>query len=194
MSSLATATGPHLFWIVSRAAGILALVLSSASVTVGLSMGGRFVKRRGLDLRSVHEALSLATIVALVVHAVSLLGDGFLSPSIADLTIPFVSAYERWWTTLGILSGWALILLGLSYYARTRIGIARWRTLHRFTALAWLGGLAHSLGEGSDAGEAWFLVSVAAVTVPALALLAARLSQRDPSGLPQPSHDAARAS
>jgi methionine sulfoxide reductase heme-binding subunit len=194
MSSLATATGPHLFWIVSRAAGILALVLSSASVTVGLSMGGRFVKRRGLDLRSVHEALSLATIVALVVHAVSLLGDGFLSPSIADLTIPFVSAYERWWTTLGILSGWSLILLGLSYYARTKIGIARWRTLHRFTALAWLGGLAHSLGEGSDAGEAWFLVSVAAVTVPALALLAARLSQRDPSGLPQPSHDAARAS
>jgi sulfoxide reductase heme-binding subunit YedZ len=194
MSSLATATGPHLFWMVSRAAGILALVLSSASVTVGLSMGGRFVKRRGLDLRSVHEALSLATIVALVVHAVSLLGDGFLSPSIADLTIPFVSAYERWWTTLGILSGWALILLGLSYYARTRIGIARWRTLHRFTALAWLGGLAHSLGEGSDAGEAWFLVSVAAATVPALALLAARLSQRDPSGLPQPSHDAVRAS
>lgn len=194
MSTLATATGPHLFWIISRAAGILALVLSSAAVTVGLSMGGRFVKRRGLDLKSIHEALSLATIVALVIHAASLLGDGFLSPSIADLTVPFVSAFERWWTTLGILSGWALILLGLSYYARTRIGIARWRVLHRFTALAWLGGLAHSLGEGSDAGEAWFLVSVAAVTVPALALLAARLSQRAPSGLPQPSHDAARAS
>ena len=194
MSSLATATGPHLFWIVSRAAGILALVLSSASVTVGLSMGGRFVKRRGLDLKSIHEALSLATIVALVIHAVSLLGDGFMSPNIADLTIPFVSGYQRWWTSLGILSGWALILLGLSYYARTKIGVARWRMLHRFTALAWLGGLAHSLGEGSDAGELWFLVSVAVVTIPALALLTARLSQRDPSGLSQPSHDPARAS
>lgn len=194
MSSLATATGPHLFWIVSRAAGILALVLSSASVTVGLSMGGRFVKRRGLDLKSIHEALSLATIVALVIHAVSLLGDGFMSPNIADLTVPFVSGYQRWWTSLGILSGWALILLGLSYYARTKIGVARWRMLHRFTALAWLGGLAHSLGEGSDAGELWFLVSVAVVTIPALALLTARLSQRAPSGLSQPSHDPARAS
>lgn len=194
MSSLATATGPHLFWIVSRAAGILALVLSSASVTVGLSMGGRFVKRRGLDLKSIHEALSLATIVALVIHAVSLLGDGFMSPNIADLTVPFVSGYQRWWTSLGILSGWALILLGLSYYARTKIGVARWRMLHRFTALAWLGGLAHSLGEGSDAGELWLLVSVAVVTIPALALLTARLSQRAPSGLSQPSHDPARAS
>lgn len=194
MSTLATATGPHLFWMVSRAAGTLALVMSSAAVTVGLSMGGRFVKRRGLDLKSIHEALSLATIVALVIHALSLLGDGFLSPSLPDLTVPFVSGYQRWWTTLGIVSGWALILLGLSYYARTKIGVARWRMLHRFTALAWIAGLAHSLGEGSDAGQAWFLISVFAVTAPALALLAARLSQRAPSGLSQPSHGPARAS
>lgn len=193
MSSLATATGPHLFWMISRAAGTLALVLSSAAVTVGLTMGGRFVKSRGLDLRSVHEALSLATIVAIVIHALSLLGDGFLSPSLADLTVPFVSGYQRWWTTLGILSGWALILLGLSYYARSRIGVARWRVLHRFTALAWIGGLAHSLGEGTDAGEPWFLISVAAVSLPALGLLAARLSQRAPSSLPQSSHGPARA-
>jgi sulfoxide reductase heme-binding subunit YedZ len=194
MSTLATATGPHLFWIVSRAAGTLALVLSSAAVTVGLAMGGRFVKRRGLDLRTIHEAFSLATIVALVVHAAALLGDGFLSPSVADLTVPFVSGYQRWWTTLGILSGWALILLGLSYYARTRIGVARWRILHRFTALAWVAGLAHSLGEGSDAGQAWFLIPVLAITAPALGLLVARLSQRAPSGLPQPSHGPAQAS
>ena len=193
MSSLATATGPHVFWMISRAAGTLALVLSSAAVTVGLTMGGRFVKSRGLDLRSVHEALSLATIIAIVIHAAALLGDGYMAPSLADLTVPFVSGYQRWWTTLGILSGWALILLGLSYYARTKIGVARWRVLHRFTALAWLGGLAHSLGEGSDAGEPWFLISVAAVTVPALGLLAARLSQRAPSALPQPSHGPARA-
>jgi sulfoxide reductase heme-binding subunit YedZ len=193
MSSLATATGPHVFWMISRAAGTLALVLSSAAVTVGLTMGGRFVKSRGLDLRSVHEALSLATIIAIVIHAAALLGDGYMAPSIADLTLPFVSSFSRWWTTLGILSGWALILLGLSYYARTKIGVARWRVLHRFTALAWLGGLAHSLGEGSDAGEPWFLISVAAVTVPALGLLAARLSQRAPSALPQPSHGPARA-
>ena len=193
MSSLATATGPHLFWMISRAAGTLALVLSSAAVTVGLTMSGRFVKRRGLDLRSVHEALSLATIVAIVIHALSLLGDGFLSPSLADLTVPFVSGYQRWWTSLGILSGWALILLGLSYYARSRIGVARWRVLHRFTALAWIGGLAHSLGEGTDAGEPWFLISVAAVSLPALGLLGARLSQQAPSSLPQSSHGPARA-
>jgi sulfoxide reductase heme-binding subunit YedZ len=175
MSHLATDTGDHFFWIASRAAGIAALLLSSAAVGIGLLQGERRLRGRGRDLRAVHEALSIATIAAIAVHAVVLLGDGFMKPTVADLTIPFVSSYQRLWTTLGILGGWALIGLGLSYYARGRIGVARWRAIHRFTALAWLAGLAHSLGEGSDAGEAWFLVAAAIAVVPALGLLVVRL-------------------
>jgi sulfoxide reductase heme-binding subunit YedZ len=175
---MATSAAPHLFWITSRAAGDAALILSSHGVCLGLLMGGRFVKKRGLDLRSTHEALSLATLATIVVHAVTLLGDGFLKPSLADLTIPFVSGYMTFWTTTGIVAGWMMILLGLSYYARARIGPARWRRLHRFTALAWVLGLVHSLGEGTDAGTTWFLAMTAIVTIPALVLLAVRfLSQ-----------------
>src|SRR3954469_21952717 len=163
----------HLFWITSRAAGTAALLLSSLAVCVGLLFGGKLVKGRP-DLRHLHEALSLATIVALVVHAVSLLGDSFMSPSLADISIPFVSGYMRLWTTLGIVAGWAMIALGLSYYVRDRIGQQRWKKLHRFTALAWIAGLAHSYGEGTDAGTAWFIAATALVVLPALALLAVR--------------------
>ena len=67
---LATTLNDHLFWITSRAAGTLALLFSSVAVGVGLSMGGKLIKGRGPDLRATHEALSMATIVALVVHAV----------------------------------------------------------------------------------------------------------------------------
>src|ERR1700689_3481466 len=133
---LATATGPHLFWITSRAAGIAALVLSSISVCIGLLMGGRLVKRRGPDLRVAHEALSLATLGALAVHGLTLLGDAYMHPSIGDIAVPFLSGYKTFWTSLGIVAFWALAFLGLSYYARGRIGVQRWRKLHRFTALA----------------------------------------------------------
>src|SRR3954453_7391890 len=163
----------HIFWITSRAAGTAALLLSSAAVCVGLLFGGKLVKGRPAP-RHLPEALSLATIVALVVHAVSLLGDSFLSPSLGDITIPFVSGYQRGWTTLGIVAGWALIALGLSYYVRDRIGQQRWKKLHRFTALAWVAGVVHSVGEGTDAGRGWFLVATAIAVLPALALLAVR--------------------
>jgi sulfoxide reductase heme-binding subunit YedZ len=175
--TVATATGQHVFWITSRAAGVTALLLASAAVAAGLTMGTRLVRgTRAGDLRVLHEVLSLGTIVALAVHALSLLGDAFLHPSPADVLIPFVSPYHRWWTALGLLAGWGLTLLGLSYYARHLIGQARWRTAHRFTALAWLMGLGHSLGEGTDAGTTWFLALVALATVPPLLLLVARLA------------------
>jgi len=166
----------HVFWITSRAAGTAALLFSSAAVCVGLAMGGAFVRRRGADLRVTHEALSLATLAALAVHALVLLGDSFMHPGLADVTVPLVSSFQRGWTTMGIVAGWMLLLLGLSYYARGRIGVARWRTLHRFTSLAWLLGVVHAVGEGTDAGQPWFYLPVLVAVVPAAVLLIVRLT------------------
>jgi sulfoxide reductase heme-binding subunit YedZ len=171
----------HVFWITSRAAGLVALLASTAAVTLGLLMGGRLARGRKPQLRVTHEALSLATIAAIVVHAGVLLGDGFLRPSLADITIPLVSGYDRVWTTTGIVAGWMLIVLGLSYYARGRIGVARWRSLHRFTALAWLLGVVHGLMEGTDAGTGWFLIVALAAVLPAGGLLTARLATPPPA-------------
>jgi sulfoxide reductase heme-binding subunit YedZ len=168
----------HLFWITSRAAGTLALFLTSFAVCIGLLMGGRLLRARGTDLRALHEVVSLAAMVAIAIHALSLLGDQYLHPSLVDVTVPFASSYKSAWTSTGIVAGWATVALGLSYYARRAIGQLRWRKLHRFTALAWLLGLAHSLGEGTDAGRLWFLAMVGIVVAPALALLAVRLGGR----------------
>jgi sulfoxide reductase heme-binding subunit YedZ len=171
---IATDVSPHLYWIASRAAGIAALVLSSMTVCVGLLMGGRFVKSRQLDLRVTHEALSLATLAALAVHGLTLIGDAYLHPSLGDVSIPFLSGYRTLWTSTGIVAFWLLAILGLSYYLRTRIGVQRWRKLHRFAALAWIMGIVHSLGEGTDAGQTWFLAMTAIVVVPPLVLLLVR--------------------
>lgn len=166
--------GEHVFWITSRAAGISALLAASAAVALGLLMGGRMSTRK--DLRVLHEALSLGTLVALAVHALALLGDRYLEPSLADISIPFLIDYRPFWTGLGIVGGWMLLLLGVSYYFRTRIGVARWRKLHRWTALAWALGLVHAVGAGTDAGAAWFLVAAGMVVLPAAALLTRRLA------------------
>src|SRR3954452_11092864 len=176
MSALASTLSEHGFWITSRAAGVAALLCSSAAVGVGLSMGGKLIKGRTGDLRVLHESLSLATIVALVVHAVSLLGDSFLHPSVADIAVPFASGYQRWWMAVGIVGGWMLILLGLSYYARGLIGPRRWRRLHRFTGVAWVLGIAHAIAMGTDAGTTWSLVAAGLLAIPAAALLVARLA------------------
>lgn len=187
-----TDPAPYLFWITSRAAGIAALVLASLAVCLGLSMQTRLIGRVGKPkLRVIHESLSLASIASILVHGLALLGDSYMHPSVFDISVPFVSGYETIWTTLGILAGWGIVLLGLSYYARNRIGAKRWRTLHRFTAVVWLLGLVHSLGEGTDSGQIWFLAMIGVVTIPALALLIWRMSS--PRSTAGRSTDAAKA-
>jgi len=166
--------GVHFFWITSRASGIAALLLASAAVGFGLALGGRVSIGRSPDLRPLHEALSLAALAALLVHVVSLLGDGFLHPSVADVAIPFASSYQRFWQSVGIVAAWMLLVLGLSFYARARIGVQRWRSLHRWTALAWILSVGHALGEGTDAGRIWFLAAVGMVVLPTLLLLIER--------------------
>jgi methionine sulfoxide reductase heme-binding subunit len=185
---LATATGPYIFWIASRAAGSAALILSSLAVCAGALIGGGIVRGHRPELRVTHEALSLATLAALLAHGLTLLGDGYLHPSIAEIAIPFVGHYETLWTSMGIVAFWMLLVLGLSYYARARIGVQRWRRVHRFAALAWVLGLAHALGEGTDAGQAWFLAMIAPAAAPALVLVLLRLrgARATPAALTRP--------
>ncbi len=187
----ATDPAPHLFWIISRGAGTTALILSSATICFGLAMGGSLIRRGGPDRRVYHEVLSLSVMVAIAVHGLSLIGDSFLHPSPLDVTVPFVSSYKTLSTSLGITAGWATIFLGLSYYLRNQIGRERWKLIHRLTLLAWLGGLIHAFTEGTDAGQAWFIVLVVVTSAPAVMLLAMRVGggrlrasrRRPPAGL-----------
>ena len=182
-----TDPAPHLFWITSRAAGTAALLLSSVAVCLGLLISARLLRGRGWDLRIAHEAVALAAITAIAVHALALLGDAYLHPSLADVTVPFASGYKTAWTTTGIVAGWATALLGLSYYGRRWIGTQRWRALHSFTAIAWALGVVHSLGEGTDAGQVWFLAMVAIVALPAAGLLCFQATRARQVASPQPS-------
>lgn len=169
----------YLFWITSRAAGTTAMVLASASVGVGLVMGGKLFKRfRGPDRLYIHQTLSLAVMVALAVHAVTLLGDTYLRPTVLDVTVPFVLSYKTIPTSIGIVSAWALVILGLSYYLRSKIGFRRWRAIHGFTVLAWIGGLVHTFTEGSDAGQLWFIALILLTAAPAFVLLTIRVGAR----------------
>lgn len=165
---------PHLFWITSRAAGGAAMLLASASVAVGLMMSSKRKTPSRRDYRAIHEALSLCTLAMVALHGLALLGDGFLHPGVGGIAIPFVGTYRPLWTGIGIVAGYGLAALGLTYYLRDRIGAVRWRRLHRLTALFWLAAIVHTIGAGSDAAEIWFLAIGAAMVLPATLLLALR--------------------
>jgi methionine sulfoxide reductase heme-binding subunit len=170
--------GEHLFWITSRAAGGAALILASAAVGAGLMVSAKRQGSNKRDLRAIHEALSLTTLAMVALHGLSLLGDSYLNPGLGGIAIPFVGSYRPLWTGLGIVAGYGLALLGLTYYARDRVGAARWRKLHRLTAVFWVLAIVHTVGAGSDALQLWFLLASGLLVIPAAALLVLRWFDR----------------
>jgi sulfoxide reductase heme-binding subunit YedZ len=179
---LAVDPGPHLYWLSSRAAGTAALVLASAAVFVGALRAGGLAgsgvrgSSRRLELGIIHEALGLATIVALLIHGLVLIGDSYLSWSLVDVAVPFVSSYKPGGNGVGIISGYIFILLSLTYYVRDRIGDSTWMVVHRFVLLAWVGSFIHTFAVGTDKHKFWFLVVIFLPAIGALAALVMRLT------------------
>ena len=168
----------YLWWLASRASGVVALLLVTASVAIGLTMAAKIVRRRGAGaaLVRVHEQTALAGLVAIAVHGLTLLGDPWLTPGVRGLVVPFTMGYRPAFTGLGIVAGYLAALLGLSFYARKRIGPRLWRKLHRATVLVWLLGMIHTLGAGTDAGSAWLQVLMLATGAPIVALFGLRVA------------------
>ena len=170
-------TAGHELWLISRAAGIVALVLVSTSVLLGLTLAAGFAgpPQRRKNLITFHEQTANASLLAIALHGAALLGDPFLAPGLKGILIPFAIDYRPVSVAAGIIGGYAAAALGLSFYARKRVGAKRWRKLHRATPVVYVLGLIHTLGAGTDQGSSWLRAFMLASAIAAGALIITRV-------------------
>jgi len=160
--------GQHVWWLASRSFGIVAMVLVSLSVGLGLALSGRLLRGPGVPsrVRTMHEALAVSGLIAIALHGLLLLGDSYLRPGIVGIAVPFAVSRRPLWTGLGIIAGWLAAVITLSFYVRRLIGVSAWRRLHRLTFVVYVFGIAHTLGSGTDARTAWLLAILAITALP----------------------------
>jgi len=170
----------HIFWLSSRALGVVALILVSASVGLGLGMSLKLFRGPGVAayVKRLHEATALTALIAIAAHGLVLLGDSYIRPQLSDIVVPFAMANQPWWTGVGIVGGWLAAILGLSFYVRRWIGPGLWRKMHRWTLVVYVLAVAHTLGSGTDAGSIWLLAIVAITGLPVVTLAAMRMLPR----------------
>lgn len=184
----------QVFWLASRAVGIVALALMAISVSVGLAMAGKLARRPGwpAKLKRFHEASMLVTLGLIAAHGGLLLFDGYLRPGLSGITLPFALGYRPAFTGIGVIAGWLAAILGLSFYVRKWIGAKTWRWLHRFTIVVYLLALGHVVGAGTDAKSIWMLALLTILTAPVVFGFAYRVlpagprSRRGPAATSRP--------
>jgi hypothetical protein len=178
MIPLATRLGPSAYWYLARSTGVVALVLLTVSVGLGIlgsvrySAGPRW-PRFAID--SLHRDTSLLVILLIVIHVITSVLDGFAPISLIDGVIPFRSPYRPLWLGLGALSFDVLIALVATSLIRRRLGYRSWRAVHWLAYASWPVALLHGLGTGSDVKSAWSLILSAVCLAAVVAAVAIRL-------------------
>ena len=174
--------GPGL-WYATRAAGLVALVLLTATTALGLLTAGRVSTRRWprFLVSGLHRNLSLLALFFLAIHIGTTVVDSYTSISLQDAVVPFLSGYHRFWLGLGAIASDVLIAVSLTSALRNRIGHRLWRAVHWCAYLCWPIALAHGLGIGTDASRSWVFYLAIGCGCAVAAALIARTVQLFPS-------------
>jgi hypothetical protein len=151
-------------WYAARSAGIVAWLLLSGSVIVGVSISARLrLAWPRFAVEDLHRFLVRLTGIFIVLHGALLLADRFLPLSPLQALVPFQSSYRPLAVGLGVVSAELLLALALATLLQRRklIPYKLWRRTHSLTLLVWLGAGAHALLSGSDRHDPWFLALMA---------------------------------
>jgi sulfoxide reductase heme-binding subunit YedZ len=154
---LLATSDPRALWYLTRGFGLVALVLLSVSVALGVAELTRFT-RPGLPrfvVAGLHRNASLLAVILLAVHIATAVADPFAPISVADVFIPFVGTYRPLWLGLGALGSDLLVALVVTSLIRQRIGLRTWRAVHWCAYACWPVAVVHGLGTGSDTRLGW---------------------------------------
>lgn len=162
-------------WYVTRATGVVALLLLTAAVVLGIVSALRWRTDRWPRFATVdaHRNLTLLSIVFVALHVVTTVADGYAPVGLVDAIVPFLTPYRPLWLGLGTVAFDLLLALVVTSIFRGLVPARAWHALHWAAYAAWPVALMHSLGAGSDARTAWLEgIGVASLVAVALAALA----------------------
>lgn len=152
-------TGTTLLWYTTRATGMVALVLLSGTVMLGVLGTARAATARWprLVTAGLHRNLALMSVALVGVHVLTTVLDPFASINIVAAFIPFRSAYRPLWLSLGTVAFDLLLAVIVTSLLRDRLKHRTWQVVHMLVYLSWPVALWHGLGTGTDTKLVWVL-------------------------------------
>ncbi len=177
VSSLVASTNGTALWYLTRASGVVGLILLTGTLVIGIVASIGWTRERWPRFLSqeVHRNLSLLCLGFVAVHVVTTVGDGYVPISLADAFVPFRSPYRPVWVGLGAVTLDLLIAVLITSALRRRVGYRSWRFVHWLAYACWPIALLHGLGTGSDASLGPVLAVDGICTVVVVAAVAWRL-------------------
>jgi predicted ferric reductase len=157
-------------WYTARGTGFVAVIMLTASVTLGILSSLRWSAPRWprFVTATLHKNVSLLSVIFLATHVLTTIVDPVSPVHLLNAIIPFTGSYRPVGIGLGVVAIDLLAALVVTSLLKQRIGYRAWRAVHWSAYLCWPVAMLHGLGSGTDAATPWarvvYLACAATVT------------------------------
>lgn len=167
----------EIWWYAARSAGVLAWVLSAASVVWGLVLASPSLRRRATEasVADLHRFLGGLAAGFLGVHLLAVVADTGDERAVTDVLVPFGAGVDRLALALGWLAALALVLVEVTSLLRRHLADALWRRAHHAGFAVFVLATVHGLQIGTDADTPALWWPAAALAAAVVGLVVARV-------------------
>jgi sulfoxide reductase heme-binding subunit YedZ len=153
-------------WYSIRASGVVAFVLLTCTVVVGVGLAGkvRLTRWPRFTVDALHRYLGTLFWVFLSVHVLTTAVDSYVSLSITDIVVPFASSYRTFGLGLGIVATELLLALAIVNRLRDKLSYRFWRRAHYLNFAVWVGSTLHGVYTGTDSLVLLYAAAIVLVT------------------------------
>lgn len=177
---------PQTWWYVSRASGIVAMVLLASSLVLGVLLSTRVLKPldRPAWLLALHRWISALGVTGTVLHLVALVADNYVHFGWKELFLPGASSWQPGAVAVGIVAFYLLVMIQVSSLMMKRLPKRLWRGVHLASyVMVWVA-VIHGAMAGTDASNPTYqfmalLVSIVCTTAALIRVLVGRKGRQN---------------
>ena len=152
-----------MIWYVARAGGVVAYLLLTFTVCIGIGLAGR-ARAPGFPRFAVNDLHRFAGILTgsfIAIHVGAILLDGYVHFSIPQVLVPFAASYRTVAVALGIVAAELLVALAVTNRLRKVLPRRIWRRAHYLNFAVWALATIHGITAGTDNTAGWLLATYA---------------------------------
>jgi sulfoxide reductase heme-binding subunit YedZ len=168
-------------WLLMRSTGLMAVVLLTATVVLGIVATAPRRSGRALT-QHLHADVALLSVLLVTAHVTTAVLDAHAGVHLVDVVVPFNASYRGPWLGLGTLAVDLLLAVLATTVLRLRLGVTAWRTVHVLAYALWPLSVLHGLAAGTDASAPVAVGLTASCVAAVLAALLWRAGQPSPQG------------
>jgi len=160
---------PQTWWYLSRASGMVAWIVTGAACLWGILLITRMLKPadRPAWLLDLHRWLGILSIITVLVHMLTLLGDNYTSFTPKQLLVPGACSYvicgvEAGPVTWGVLAFYIMVVVQLTSYFMKHMPRKLWHGIHLTSYIMFVMATVHGVQAGNtDRGNIAFILVAA---------------------------------